>query len=209
MSYDKLLAELDEEMRKALPTGGDEDDKQILSAAGEDDVNKDGGLVRTGERKEDDDDDDDEDDGMTKSFQITLEDGTTIDAVDGAQMVKALGARVDAAEAELKKAADFSAAAVALIKKQGDMIKSLSEQIQKVGGEGRGRRAVVSVTEKPAPGATMAKGAENGISAADFMAKAVDAMNSGRLTAGDVARAEAYLNRGHPVPEAIVKRVFE
>ena len=78
-------------------------------------------------------------------------------------------------------------------------------------GEGRGRKTVVSVSEKPVAGATMAKsqGAADGLSANEFMAKALAAQASGRLTGLDVARAESALNKGLPVPQDVVNRVIQ
>ncbi|MDR2875423.1 MAG: hypothetical protein LBV44_05785 [Methylobacillus sp.] len=43
--------------------------------------------------------------------------------------------------------------------------------------------------------------------ATDFMVKALDAQKAGRITGGDVARAEAYINRGMQVPAKIVRAV--
>ena len=110
----------------------------------------------------------------------------------------------DDAETTIRTAAD-------LLGKQGDMIKSLQDEVKKLAGEGRGRKTVVSVSEKPVAGATMAKsqGAADGLSANEFMAKALAAQASGRLTGLDVARAESALNKGLPVPQDVVNRVIQ
>ncbi len=212
MSYEKLLSEL-EDLAKALPSNdGDADDKNIQAAAGEGGEGGEGAAAGAGEgagAATGGDDDDDDDDKFGKSFSLQLEDGTQIDAVDGTALGKALMTRVGNVEGELAKWLKFGESAMGIIKKQGDLIKSMGEQIKKLGGEGRGRKAVVSVTEKPAPGgAAMAKSEPQGISGHEFMAKAIGAMNEGKLTAGDVALAEGYLNRGLAVPEHIVKSVF-
>ena len=89
--------------------------------------------------------------------------------------------------------------------------KSLQDEVKKLAGEGRGRKTVVSVSEKPVAGATVAKsqGAADGLSANEFMAKALAAQASGRLTGLDVARAESALNKGLPVPQDVVNRVIQ
>ena len=100
--------------------------------------------------------------------------------------------------------------AVELIKGQSLMIKSLSETMRKLSGEGRGRKAVVSVVEKPAPGAsTMAKSEPAGVSHEVFFAKAMAAQKEGRLSGMDIAMAESCLNRGEVIPQSIVARVMQ
>lgn len=215
--YEKLLEEL-ETMAKAMPgdEGADDDKIQAAAAAanpdadgdGENDVTGDGlkpeGLGDEGEGEGDGDDEE----TMGKSFALKLEDGTELEAIDGTELVKSLMARVESNEGTVMKALGT---AVDLLGKQGNMIKSLQDEVKKLAGEGRGRKTVVSVSEKPVAGATMAKsqGAADGLSANEFMAKALAAQASGRLTGLDVARAESALNKGLPVPQDVVNRVIQ
>lgn len=216
--YEKLLEEL-ETMAKAMPgdEGADDDKIQAAAAAanpdadgdGEndvtgDDLNPEGGEGLGDEGKGDGDDEE----TMGKSFALKLEDGTELEAIDGTELVKSLMARVESNEGTVMKALGT---AVDLLGKQGDMIKSLQDEVKKLAGEGRGRKTVVSVSEKPVAGATMAKsqGAADGLSANEFMAKALAAQASGRLTGLDVARAESALNKGLPVPQDVVNRVIQ
>ena len=216
--YEKLLEEL-ETMAKAMPGDDGADDDKIQAAAaaanpdadgdGEndvtgDDLNPEGGEGLGGEGEGDGDDEE----TMGKSFALKLDDGTELEAIDGTELVKSLMARVESNEGTVMKALGT---AVELIGKQGDMIKSLQDEVKKLAGEGRGRKAVVSVSEKPVAGATMAKsqGAAEGLSANEFMAKALAAQASGRLTGLDVARAESALNKGLPVPQDVVNRVIQ
>ncbi len=216
--YEKLLEEL-ETMAKAMPGDDGADDDKIQAAAaaanpdadgdGEndvtgDDLNPEGGEGLGGEGEGDGDDEE----AMGKSFALKLEDGTELEAIDGTELVKSLMARVESNEGTVMKALGT---AVDLLGKQGDMIKSLQDEVKKLAGEGRGRKTVVSVSEKPVAGATMAKsqGAADGLSANEFMAKALAAQASGRLTGLDVARAESALNKGLPVPQDVVNRVIQ
>ena len=216
--YEKLLEEL-ETMAKAMPGDDVADDDKIQAAAaaanpdadgdGENDVTGDDlnteGSEGLGDEGEGDGDDKET---MGKSFALKLEDGTELEAIDGTELVKSLMARVESNEGTVMKALGT---AVDLLGKQGDMIKSLQDEVKKLAGEGRGRKTVVSVSEKPVAGATMAKsqGAADGLSANEFMAKALAAQASGRLTGLDVARAESALNKGLPVPQDVVNRVIQ
>lgn len=215
--YEKLLEEL-ETMAKAMPgdEGADDDKIQAAAAAANPDADGDGendvtgddlnpeGLGDEGEGEGDGDDEE----TMGKSFALKLEDGTELEAIDGTELVKSLMARVESNEGTVMKALGT---AVDLLGKQGNMIKSLQDEVKKLAGEGRGRKTIVSVSEKPVAGATMAKsqGAADGLSANEFMAKALAAQASGRLTGLDVARAESALNKGLPVPQDVVNRVIQ
>jgi hypothetical protein len=216
--YEKLLEEL-ETMAKAMPgdDGADDDKIQAAAAAANPDADGDGENDVTGDDLNPDgseglgdegEGDGDDEETMGKSFALKLEDGTELEAIDGTELVKSLMARVESNEGTVMKALGT---AVDLLGKQGDMIKSLQDEVKKLAGEGRGRKTVVSVSEKPVAGATMAKsqGAADGLSANEFMAKALAAQASGRLTGLDVARAESALNKGLPVPQDVVNRVIQ
>lgn len=211
--FEKLVGELNElaaeqeTMTKALPAEDGKDDEKIQAAA------EDGGGSEQADKaketldldRENDDADGGADKPMAKSFTLKLEDGTEVEAQDGTALVKALTERMDATEQVMGKALET---AVGLIKGQGELIKSLTEQVKKLSGEGRGRKAVVSVSEKTAP-ATMAKSEPQGMTGEQFMAKAMDAMKAGRITALDVSLAETCLNRGEKVPAQIITRVVQ
>lgn len=210
MSFEKLMAELSslsadqETMAKALPADDGKDEEKIQAAAGE--GGSDGDADDMG-GKPDGDEDDGGDKPMAKSFKFTLEDGTEVDAQDGTELVKSLQDRIAATEVTMAKALG---SAVELIKGQASMIKSLSDSVKKLGGEGRGRKAVVSVVEKPAPGASpMAKSEPAGVSHEVFFAKAMAAQKEGRLSGMDIAMAESCLNRGEVIPQSIVARVMQ
>lgn len=201
-AFEKLMGEIanlsadQESMAKALPADDGKDDDKIQAAAEEGGSDGDDGAPG-----------DDGNDGqpMAKSFKLTLEDGTEIEAQDGAELVKSLSDRLDATEISMAKALG---SAVDLIKGQAEMIKSLNDKVAKLSGEGRGRKAVVSVVEKTEPGAgTMAKSEPAGMTPETFFVKALAAQKEGRISGTDVALAETCLNRGEPIPAHIIQRV--
>lgn len=209
--FDKLMGELNQlaadqgEMAKALPADNGEDEAKIQAAAAE---GGDGDADNKGGKPDGDADDNGDGKPMAKSFTLTLEDGTQVEAQDGAEMVKALADRIDTSEANFAKA---MGSAVELIKGQAELIKSMQGQLTKLSGEGRGRKAVVSVVEKPDPAAnTMAKSlTPDGMTSDQFFAKALAAQREGRISGTEIAVAETYLNRGQPIPEHIVQRVVQ
>lgn len=223
MSFEKLLSDLDElqKLQKSAPA----DDQLDAEAEGVSDAADDADIAaaaadgaEAGEHTEPDADDfggepdgDVDDEPLGKSFRFTLEDGQEVEAVDGTELVKSLMARFDAFGSTVaqKEEAMTKAlgAAVDLIKSQGEAIATLQTEVKRLASEGRGRKAVVSVAEKPAAG-TMMKSEPAGISGEEFMAKALSAQKVGRITALEVSKAEGYLLKGLAVPADIVNRVL-
>lgn len=207
--FDKLLSELgtiqtdlEQTMVKALPADDGTDEKNIQAAAAE------GGQDGDGDDDGNKPDGDADDKGqMVKSFEVTLETGEKAQAFDGTEMLKAMQADF---ESRLGKSDANVAAALTqvtgVLKSQNELIKSLQQQVSALGNEGRGRKAVVSIAEKPA---TLAKSqAADGVSPEVFFAKALTAQKEGRISGTDVALAETMLNRGQAIPEALIQRVM-
>lgn len=207
--FDELIQELNglqadqELMTKALPADDGEDEEKIQAAAAE------GGS----DHQEPDGDEDGEGEGdgdadnkpMAKSFKFTLEDGTEVEAEDGTELVKSLQARVETTEQTMAKALEQT---LNLVKGQSELIKSMQDQIKKLSGEGRGRKTVVSVVEKPV--GTMVKSMQpEGVSPDEFFAKALTAQREGRISGSEIALAETMLNRGQQIPPAILQRVMQ
>lgn len=208
--FEKLMTELGQlsteqvELTKALPADDGKDEAKIQAAAGE------GGLDGAEGDKPDGEDEGEGDKPMAKSFTLTLEDGTKVEAQDGAELVKALSDRLTVVENDKEQMAKALTTAVDVIKGYSPLFKSMQDQIAKLSGEGRGRKAVVSVVEKPAPGAnTMAKSEQSGLSHDQFFAKAQAAQKEGRISGLDIAMAESCLNRGEAIPPSIVARVVQ
>ena len=205
MSFEKLLGELEElqSMHKSEPANedknGDEDDKKIAEAAeSNDEENYDEPADEKSEDKNEDDD------SMGKSFSFQLDSGETVDAIDGTELIKSLMSKIDDQEVSVKK---IIGTTLDLIKSQGEQISALKTEITKLGSEGRGRKTVVSIAEKPTTG-TMEKSEPAGLSGEEFMTKALAAQVAGRLTALDVSIAEASLLKGLPVRADIVNKVL-
>lgn len=166
---------------------------------------------------------------MTKSFTLKTDDGETLQVVDASDMIKALGGRLDETTTTMQ---ETFLNMVTVLKGQGELVKSLTtkleettatmagqatlikslqDEVTKLGTLPAGRRAVVTVAERQAAPATdiMAKaGMPEGVTTQDFFAKAHDMQIAGKLTAVDISMAEASLNAGQPVPESIVRRVL-
>ncbi len=151
------------------------------------------------------------DDGkpLTKSIKVVV-DGVEVDAEDGTELVKSLIERLDGTESVMAKALG---AAVDLIKKQGaeltevkTLAKSLQSKVAELSAQPAGRKTVLTVHEKPA--GTLAKSEPQGVSETEFMAKAVVAFKTGKITGMDLSMAETCVNRGQAIPDNIITSVL-
>ena len=192
--FNELLAQLkaaeDEQitLAKALPAEDGKDDETIQAAAAEgDDANP-----ENPEDYDDDADDAEDEKPMAKSV-MAMVDGEEVEAVDATDLIKSLMDRVDAHDDVMAKAL---ASTLSTIKAQGDMIKSLQSQVSKLAGQGKGRKTVLSVVEKPASGETMAKSQQDGMTPADFMAKANAAFSAGKLTGKELTTLDVAVRNG-------------
>lgn len=211
MSFDALVADL-EALQKSQTLGEAGDDQRIADAADDAGNEAAGAEGAEGAGEGEDADAGEEGEVMGKSFAMTLEDGTIIEAVDGTALVKslmeenkALGAKFVEQEESLSKALT---AMVETVKGQSALIKSLQDKVAALSNEGRGRKAVVSVAEKPASTPLAKSQTTEGLSGTEFMAKCEAAMMAGRLTGREVAIAESRLNNGIAVPADIVAKVL-
>ena len=213
MSFEKLLAELDE-MNKAMGADDGAADTKISEAAadgeaaGDDDPDGDGDAEADVDGDGDGDGEEGEGDEFGKSFRFTTEGGEEVEALDATDLIKSLIERMDQNDDMLGKAL---ASMVDLVKSQGSEISALRSEVERLGQTGRGRKTVVTMAERPEP-ATMAKSdpvdGEDGIPTSEFMSKALTAQASGKILGVEVARAESYINRGLPVPADIVRKVM-
>jgi hypothetical protein len=149
---------------------------------------------------------------LGKSFSATTEDGETKEFIDGTELVKSLMSRIETNESEsvavMGQLGDLIKSQSQMLQSQGQLIKSLQEQVSSLGSEGRGRKATVSLVQKPSQ-EQMAKsqaGSEE-MTGPQFLAKCLQAQAAGRLTGMDVSRAQIALNSGVNVPADIVSRV--
>lgn len=163
----------------------------------------------------------DDDEVLGKSFQVVGDDGKPVKAYDATELIKSLNERVAGLETGFEDVAerkehlgkslglisDLLKSQSTQITQQAEQIATLQKSITDMGDQGRGRKAVITVTEKPAPAMTKSMQPE-GLTGNAFMAKAMAAQKDGRITALDVSIAEGSLNRGIPVREDIVSRVM-
>lgn len=208
MSLSNLLEEMTV-FAKAQPLSddpdGDQDDEDIQAAAAA--ANADNASQEAGAADGGAEDEGGDDKGLVKSFSFELEGGERVEAYDATELIKSLGASVEALRGE---SLGVMQQAFTLIKSQAAELANLKKQVHELGSAGRGRKTVVTVAAKVAAPETFAKSAdaEGGLSKAEFFAKAATAQSAGRITAADISVAEAYLNKGMPIPERIVSRVI-
>ena len=140
-----------------------------------------------------------------KSFAFTDESGATHEAVDATDLVKSLMARQGQSEEVLAKALDsFNT----VVRKQGDMIKSLSAQVAQLSSQGRGRKAMLAVVEKPAIGDTMAKAnADAGVTPEQFFAKANAAFDAGKISGKELNVVSVSLRGNHPIEPGLIQKI--
>jgi hypothetical protein len=229
MSFESLLGDLqalhearEQVLIKSLASDGEKDDKNIAGSAEEAGATlPEGGKPKNGQADDsadaendgaDSDGDQEEDERpMGKSFMYDDE-GNQIEVMDATEMVKSLTLRLEQSEQGVEKTLGM---AVGLLKSQaadltaqGELIKSLTGQVEAMASQGRGRVALLNMADKPAL-TQMAKSEQPaGLSPQAFMAKALDAQKQGRLSGRDVSVAEGYLQKGLAVPAEIVNRVF-
>lgn len=138
---------------------------------------------------------------LLKSFTLMLDDGTEVEAQDGAQAIELLLGRQDKSEQAMTKSLGAVASA---LEGQAKLIKSLQEQVAALGGRGTGRRAVVSVAELPAQ---HAGGTNSAMAGPQLMAKALDMQRAGKLSVGDVAYLDTFVSRGMAPPDELIERL--
>jgi hypothetical protein len=192
--FDALLDEIGG-LAKALPAEGDAAADDKVAAAAEE-----GAEGGEGEG-------DEEEAEMGKSFKLKLEDGTEVDAMDGTELVKSLIGRVEGNEEKVLAAVT---GLVGIVKSQGELVKSLQGQVATLSASGKGRKAVLTITEKPAPKAEELKKSEGGegMTGEEFMAKAMAAQVAGKITARHIAIADQYVGSGQQPPADIVRAVL-
>jgi Ca2+-binding RTX toxin-like protein len=145
-------------------------------------------------------------DDVVKGLRLVGPDGEEREVEDAGPVLKALGDRIDAQGVEVAETLQM---AVDLIKSQGAQIDNLTKTVATLQGQGGGRKAVLQIVDKqPGGGTAVNKAAEAGPTGDQFLMKALSAQNAGKVTSLEVSTAEAYLNRGQPVPLHIVQKVM-
>ena len=219
-SFDSLLDELNT-LQKSFDDEDDMDDEDYSNPDDDQGIEDAAGKGKKSKKEyEEDMDEDYEDKMMGKSFTVTLEDGTELEAVEGTELMKSLMLKVNDNRDSMEKALGLAVTNLkslgekftrqsTVLKSQGDLIKSLQENIERIGGQGKGRKTVVSVHEKRSPEELKKSDeTEQGLGRQEFMAKALSAQREGKVTGLELSQAESYLNRGLIIPESIVNKVL-
>jgi hypothetical protein len=115
------------------------------------------------------------------------------------EMAKALGATMDAlasARTDLAAASARLAAQGEQITAQDAVLKSLTENMEKIGAQGVGRVSTVSVHERPSVAAVQKAAPTMG----EVFAKAQALNVAGTINAIDVSRVNSWVNSGRGIP---------
>ena len=215
--FAELLDEI-ETLNKAFPdesdegVGDDEKDDKKIQAAADGDLDEDG----TPDGEDPDvvgEEDDDEYDDMAKALGVeAMEievDGEKQKAYDGLQMLKAMSERAEASEEAMVKALSASVETMKGMGKkiadQGDLIKSLQVQVADFGSKGKGRKAVLSVLDKPGNEGDLRK--SEGIEPNEILTKALHAQREKKITGTEVAAIETYVGRGLAPPTHLLTKI--
>jgi len=199
---------------KALPADDGKDDEAIQAAAGEGgDADGEGQPAGEGEGETDENEaGEDTAPPFGKSMTLVDAEGKQVEAIDGTELVKSLmdelGSLKASAAAHEGVVLKSLESTLGLVKSQGELIKSLTEQVKKLGGSGRGRQAVLNVNEKQAVGG-LAKSAPAAaaLSGTEVLAKALEAQRAGKITGLEVSRLENALNAGMAPQAEILSRI--
>lgn len=148
---------------------------------------------------------------LTKALQVTLPDGTMVEAFDGEEMLKALEARQADMMGEIQDTQGAFGSMVELIKRQGaqiakqeSLLKALNTQVERLAAAGTGRRAILNINEKPTA-ATVADTSADA-SPGEVMAKALNMARDGKLDWSWMSRIEAGQGRGEILPPELARR---
>lgn len=198
--FEKLLAELSQEtanqetLAKSLAAPA-ADDAKIAAAAADT-----AAAAAAGEKKNPEDEED-----LAKSLEAAAAAAgvAVIDGEEFAKSIDSLGGRMTAAEDVLAKAMD---GALGMIRGQGEMIKSLNDRITALSGEGRGRKTVVTVTERQPAGEPLVK-SQQGFTVGEVMAKANTAFDAKKITGLELTTLDVALRNGTPPSESVLARI--
>lgn len=201
-NFDELLkslaqvAEGTDTLAKAAPAAAD--DKTVAAAAADSGV----------DAPTMDDDDDVEGDGDGQDFGKSLgADAEGNQMIDATELVKSLMARQDSTDGVLAKALTTMAGAMG---KQNELIKSLQAEVRTLAGQGRGRKTLVTIADKPGVADVLAKssGAEDGnITPGELLAKSNAAYTAKKISGTELNTIDACLRNGWPIDAGILQKV--
>ncbi len=206
-NYDELLKAISdigddaETLAKAIPAdvpekpgkpGAAPDDKAIAAAAAD-------GV--------DPDEEINGDQTMSKSLTVTDAAGNPVEAIDATDLIKSLQDKVGAQDTVLAKAIGGIGT---ILKKQNDLIKSLQDNMAKLGNQGTGRKAVFVAVDKPGVGGDLAKSGaadEGTLNPDEFFAKAETAFASKKITGQELNTISVCMRMNAPLDPALIRKV--
>lgn len=209
--FEELLNQLNAEQEaqdaliKSLPQDSQDDDK-IQAAAAEGEAGADDGTVT--EENEEDEKLDENGEPMAKS--LTLEGGE--EAIDATDLLKAMQADIDTHGDVLAKAMPqvlkLMQGQSQMIQQQGTLIKSMQSRMDALAGQGRGRKAVITVSEKPVTGEDpMVKSQQDGMSPQEFMLKANNAFDKKLITGTQFTTIDVCLREGQAIDPELIRKI--
>lgn len=207
-NFEQLLATLngavDESavLAKALPTDKPADDKTIAAAA------KEGDQVE-GDQEGAEGDEEGEGEAMGKSFEFTDAAGNKQKLLDATDLFKSLTSRLETTDGVLAQALTGMGAALTA---QNVMIKSLQATVQDLSLQGRGRKTLLAVLDKPGVGDLMAKSAEaqaaeGRITPQQLMTKSHAAFEAKKITGLELSTIDVCLRNGQTIDGALLSKV--
>lgn len=206
--FSALLAELEaaEPLAKSMGTDDGAGDEKIQAAAEEGASEGEGGE---GEGEGNENGEGEGDETFGKSFQVTLANGTTAEVFDGTAMMKSLLAENAGLKEQGETLMKAMTAAIghitdlrAVVGNQDAMIKSLRADFAKLAAQPAGRKAVLSVHEKPGPAGTEKPAT---LDRGEVMSKALSAQAEGRMTALQVSRLATYVDKRQNPPADLLR----
>jgi hypothetical protein len=196
-SFQQLLGELGEMTKSFAPPAEANDGKKPSEGEEDDDKNK---VAAEG------------DESMAKSFQVTLADGSVVEAQDGTELVKSLFERVDNQESMMVQALggtlDLVKSMGAQLTAQSELIKSLQDTVGRLSNQGAGRKTLVNVHEQVT---TMTKSLQQpqGPTKEEIMAKSNAAFAAGKISGHELTTIDVAMRAGVPIDQALAAKVMQ
>lgn len=200
-SFDELLKSLQQvaegadTLAKAAPAA--EDDKTVAAAAADSGVDAPAGNPE----------DDDEDEGGEEFGKSLGADASGAEMIDATELVKSMIDRQDATDGVLAKA---MTSMVGAMSKQNELIKSLQAEVRTLAGQGRGRKTMVTIADKPGVADVLAKSeaAEEGkITTGELLAKSHAAHAAKKISGVELNTIDVCLRNNWPIDAGILQKV--
>lgn len=142
---------------------------------------------------------------VMKSITATDADGNAVEAVDATELLKSMQDTLDRHDGMLAKSLTPLMQAVV---KQGEVIKSLQDQISKLGNKGAGRQSVLVATSLNS-GVSGSRSGTTGVpSREEFIAKATAAWEAQKLTGQELTACDVAIRESKPLDPSILKKVL-